>query len=69
MESITDLNLIPIKHAINKYRDQTKIGNSNNWIKKDILYRYYDLLLVQKIKNRWYVCNNRLKNINFKLFK
>ena len=59
---------IPIKHAIIKYREQIKIANTINWIKREIINAFKDILKVKKIKNRWYCCKNRLDSINFKLF-
>ncbi len=59
---------IPIKNAINMYRDQIKISNSDRWIKDYIIRSFTDILLIEKVKNRWHCCKNRLNLIDFKLY-
>lgn len=58
----------PIKQAVLKYRQQIKIMNSDNWIKKHLISSFRDTLKIEKTKNRWYCCKNRLKNIDFNKF-
>ena len=63
-----EYNPIPIKYAVTKYREQIRISNSDKWIRDDIIRRYKDILKVEKTKNRWYCCKNRLRLMDFKLF-
>ncbi len=59
---------LPIKHAVVKFREQVKIANSDKWIRDYIIRRYMNILKVEKTRNRWYCCKNRLDMMDFKLF-
>ncbi|HEC38038.1 hypothetical protein LCGC14_1689800 [marine sediment metagenome] len=59
---------IPIKHAVIKFREQVKIANSDKWIRNYIIRSCKDILKVEKTRNRWYCCKNRLNAMDFKLF-
>lgn len=59
---------IPIKHAVTKFREQVKILNSDKWIRDYIIRNCKDNLKVEKTRNRWYCCRNRLEMMDFKLF-
>ncbi len=63
-----DHNPTPIKNAVAKFREQIKIGNSDKYIRDDIIRRFKDILKVEKTRNRWYCCKNRLELIDFRLF-
>jgi len=58
----------PIKNAVIKFREQIKISNSDKWIRDDIIRRFKDILKVEKTRNRWYCCKNRLEIMDFRLF-
>lgn len=59
----------PINNAVIKWRTQLKIlSNSERWIQQDIIGNFKDILKIEKIRNRWYCCENRLNEINFALF-
>ena len=41
-------------------------SNSNKWIFKNVLLKYFtDILLIQKVKNRWVCSVERLDAIDF----
>ncbi len=63
-----DYEPTPIKDAISKFREQIKIGNSDKWIRDDIIQNFKDILKVKKTRNRWYCCKNRLELIDFRLY-
>jgi len=56
---------IPIKEALIKYRDCFKISNSDRWILEHIRHHSGDLLLIQKIKNKWVCSEERLRYCDF----
>ena len=57
----------PIKEAVNKYREVIRTSNSDRWIRGTINYAMGDVLMIQKIKNKW-VCNKeRLEYSDFNL--
>lgn len=58
----------PIKDAVAKYREQVKISNSDKWIRDHIIESCIDILKIEKTRNRWYCCKNRLALMDFKLF-
>ncbi len=59
---------IPIKNAVTKYREQIKIINSDKWIRNHIIGSFTDILKVEKMRNRWYCCQNRLELMDFRLY-
>jgi len=63
-----DYEPTPIKQAMTKFREQIKIGNSDKWIRDDIIQNFKDILKVEKTRNRWYCCKNRLELIDFRLY-
>lgn len=63
-----DYSPIPIKYAVAKYREQIHIGNSDKWIRDHIIEDHKETLMVNKTRNRWYCCKNRLNLLNFKLY-
>lgn len=74
INSIEHKNNIPIKIAINKYREQLNcplnkgdIGNSDKWILQSIM-RLHKILLIDKVKNRWVCSKERLDNFDFTKF-
>ena len=58
----------PIKNAVTKYREQIKIGNSDKWIRDYIIRSKINILKVEKTRNRWYCCKNRLELMDFRLY-
>jgi hypothetical protein len=68
LENITHITNIPIKIAIQKFR-VIHCGNSDNWILQNyILSKLKDILLVQKIKNKWVCSKEKLDFTNLELF-
>ena len=67
LTSIEDTKYILIKEAITKYRECFKIINSNRWILEYIILHLGELLLIQKIKNKWVCSEERLKAADFNL--
>ena len=57
----------PIKEAVSKHREYKKITNSDRWIQRDIMYYIGDLLMIQKIRNKWVCCKDRLEYCDFSL--
>ena len=56
---------IPIKEAITKYREVSKINNSDRWIRENLQCSFGDVLMIQKIKNRWECSKERLEYSDF----
>ena len=56
---------IPIKEAVTKYKQVSKTNNSDRWIRKDIQSSFGDVLMIQKIKNRWVCSEERLEYSDF----
>jgi hypothetical protein len=74
ISSIPHSDFIPIKSAVNKYREQLNriwqkgdIGNSDKWVLSSIM-RLSKILLISKIKNRWVCSKQRLDNFDFNKF-
>jgi len=59
---------IPIKEAVIKYRKEQMIGNSDRWIRNYLISSFKNILKIEKIRNRWYCCKNRLELINFEIY-
>lgn len=59
----------PIKNAVLKYQEQYgRWGRPSYWIKEEIIKSFKEILKIEKIRNHWYCCKNRLKLMNFRLF-
>ena len=68
LENITHATNIPIKMAINKFHSIS--GNSDNYILQNyILGKLKDILLVQKVKNRWVCSKEKLDFVNLELYR
>lgn len=71
MYSIMHNDYVPIKFAINQYREQLNsfwqkgdIGNSDRWVLSSIMY-LSKILLITKKKNKWVCSKQRLDNFDF----
>ncbi len=58
----------PIKYAANKYREQIRTSNSDKWIKDYLLRSHGKTLRVEKVRNRWYCCKNRVDHVDFAIY-
>ena len=67
LTTIEHTEYAPIKEAVYKYREIKRISNSDRWIQQDIRYQIGDLLMIQKIKNKWLCSKDRLESCDFSL--
>ena len=67
VDKIVHVTLIPIKSAIEKYKKRNKISGSSRWILERMTGRYKEILLVQKVRNRWMCSKERLDFIDFNI--
>ena len=71
IHNIKHVDFVPIKIAINKYREQKNCiytpngsGNTDKWILNRLI-KISNILLVTKIKNKWVCSKQKLDNFNF----
>ena len=64
--NIIHTSLIPLKIAAEKYRSQLWGGNGLQWFHKRLISNYKEILLIQKLSNKWMCSKEKLDFINFK---
>ena len=64
--SVEHKTFTQLKNAIDKFRAQRGIDNSDRWIQKLLQERYTTALLIQKVQNKWMCSQERLDVIDFK---
>ena len=67
--NIIHTSLIPLKIAAEKYRSQLWGGNGLQWFHKRLISNYKEILLIQKLSNKWMCSKEKLDFINFKQLK
>ena len=63
--NINHITFIPIKSAINKYITQIREINNFCYTQKFIIRNYNEILVIQKIKNKWMCSKEKLEFIDF----
>ena len=63
--NINHITFIPIKLAINKYITQIREINNFCYTQKFIIRNYNEILIIQKIKNKWMCSKEKLEFIDF----
>ena len=58
---------VPIKQAYAKYKADLNANYTDRCIKQSIEYGTGDILMIQKIKNRWACSKERLEYCDFKI--
>jgi hypothetical protein len=64
--AIEHKSFIPIKIAVDKYIKQIKLINNFRYTQNEIVNYYNEVLIIQKIKNKWMCSKEKLDFINFK---
>ena len=67
LSNVKHIQYIPLSEAVYKYRRQTKLLRSFEWVYEELKDSYNVLLKVERINNKWMCSKEKLDAINSKL--